>query len=157
MINKVFLDIDGVLADFRGQCEKLNCISGTKVDWSIVHANGTEFWENIEWINESKPFYSWLKKICTEENIELYILTAVHSINGKIGRMNWLKSNLGLDKHHLLIVNFGKEKAYYAEPTSVLIDDYKKNCDQFIEAGGQAIKFDTPNQAKEDLLKLIGA
>jgi hypothetical protein len=156
MINKIYLDIDGVLADFRGQCEKFDCIKGTTVNWDIVHANGTEFWENIEWIEESKKFFSWLKKLCAEENIELYTLTAVRSTDGKIGRMNWMKNNLGIDKHHLLIVNLGKEKGYYADPNSVLIDDYKKNCDLFIGAGGQAIKFDTPNQTQADLLKLIG-
>ena len=157
MVSKIFLDMDGVLCDFRGQCEKFQCINGTKVDWDIVHNGGTDFWETIEWLTEGKEFFKWLVKLCKQQNIDLFTLTAVKSTDGKIGRMNWMRKNLGLDKHHLIIVNNGKEKTYYADSESLLIDDYKKNCDMFIEAGGQAVKYDTPRKARDDILGILGA
>ena len=156
MIDKIYLDCDGILSAFRKQCEKYNCIQGTKVDWNIVHQNSPAFWEEMDWMEGGKEFLEWVKKLCTEENIDLYILTAVLHTDGKIGRMNWLRTNIGLNKHHLLIVNKGTEKAYYAEPSALLIDDFKKNCDAFIEAGGQAVQYLSPQQAKEDTLELIG-
>ena len=156
MVNTLYIDSDGILTDFRGQCEKYKCIDGTKVNWDVIHQNGSKWWEEIEWLPEGKEFLEWVKKLCNEENIDLYILTAVQSTDGKIGRMNWLKKNVGLDKHHLLIVNKGAEKAYYADQTAVLVDDYKKNCEAFIEGGGPAVKYDAPQQAKESLLELIG-
>lgn len=110
MIKTIFLDIDGVLADFRKQCENYSCIKGYTVNWDIIRSAGSKFWEEIEWTSEGKEFFNFVKKICNQEDIELFILTAVHGNDAKIGRMNWLKKNIGLDKHHMIIVNTGKEK-----------------------------------------------
>lgn len=155
MVSKIFLDVDGVLADFRGQCERYNCIEGTKVDWNVIHSAGPKFWEEIDWTAEGKQVLDYLKKITTELEIELYILTAVRAQDGKVGRMNWLRKNVGFDKHHLLIVNGGKEKTYYAEPDALLIDDYEKNCALFNEAGGQVIQFKSFDQMKNKLEDMI--
>ena len=153
MVSKIFLDVDGVLADFRGQCERYNCIEGTKVDWNVIHSAGPKFWEEIDWTAEGKQVLDYLKKLTTELEIELYILTAVRAQDGKVGRMNWLRKNVGLDKHHLLIVNGGKEKTYYAEPDALLIDDYEKNIHEWQAAGGTAIHHknaeDTLRQLRE--------
>lgn len=156
MIDKIYLDVDGVLANFRGECEKYNCINGNTVDWDIIHQNSPEFWENMEWLPEGKELYEWVKNLCAQENLDLFILTSVNYSDGKIGRMNWLKKNIGLDKHHMIVVNLGKEKAYYAEPSALLIDDFRKNCDAFADAGGQIVKYESPQQTKEDVLELIG-
>lgn len=155
MIDTIFLDVDGVIADFRKQCENHSCIKGNVVDWEVIKSIGSKFWEDIEWTSEGKGFFNWLKKICAQEDIELFILTAVHDQEAKIGRLNWLKKNVGLDKHHLIIVNTGKEKTYYAQANTLLIDDFGKNCDQFIAAGGQAIKFMAMDQAKNAIKDLL--
>lgn len=155
MISSIFLDIDGVLADFRKQCENYDCIKGTIVNWDIVNSAGTKFWEEIEWSAEGKQFFKWIKQICDEENIDLFILTAVKGTDAKTGRFNWIKKHIGLDRHHIIIVNSGKEKAYYAEPTALLIDDFSKNCSAFINAGGQAVQFKAMDQAKNKITEIL--
>ena len=92
MINKIFLDMDGVIVNFRGQCEKYECINGNKVNWETVHRGGTEFWEEMEWLPEGKELYQWILKLCKQENIDLFILTSVNFTDGKIGKLNWLKN-----------------------------------------------------------------
>lgn len=155
-INTIYLDMDGVICNFRGACEKLNCISGTKVDWNVIHSNGADFWENIEWLPNAENFYKWLNKICIEENIDLFILSAVNYTDGKIGKINWLLKNTKIDRHHILIVNNGNEKAYYANQNALLIDDYKKNCDVFIKNNGQALLFDNITNTKIKLERILG-
>ena len=155
MITKVYIDIDGVLANFRAQCEKYNCINGTKVDWQIVKMHSPEFWEEIDWIDGGKEFYSWLRNLCNEEDLELYACTVVNFSDGKIGRMNWIKKQLGLDRHHIIIVNHGNEKAFYSEQNAVLIDDFKKNCDEFLKYGGQVIRFTSYIKTKDELLTML--
>ena len=110
MINKIFLDMDGVIVNFRGQCEKYECINGNKVNWETVHRGGTEFWEEMEWLPEGKELYQWILKLCKQENIDLFILTSVNFTDGKIGKLNWLKNNTKIDKHHIIITNLGKKK-----------------------------------------------
>lgn len=156
MIDKIFLDMDGVIVNFRGQCEKYECINGNKVNWEVIHQAGPEFWEEIEWLPEGKELYQWILKLCEQENIDLFILTAVHFTDGKIGKLNWLKNNTKIDRHHIVITNTGNEKAYYADQNSVLIDDYRKNCEAFAAGGGQFIKYETPRQTKDDLVALLG-
>lgn len=155
MVKTIFLDVDGVLADFRKQCENHSCIKGNKVNWDVIRSAGSKFWEEIEWTAEGKAFFKWIKDICNQEDIELFILTAVHGQDAKVGRLNWLKTNIGLDKHHLIIVNTGKEKAYYAQPDALLIDDFGKNCNAFTEAGGQAVKFMAMDQAKNAIEEIL--
>lgn len=156
MIDKIFLDMDGVIVNFRGQCEKYECINGNKVNWEVIHQAGPEFWEEIEWLPEGKELYQWILKLCEQENIDLFILTAVHFTDGKIGKLNWLKNNTKIDRHHIIITNTGNEKAYYADQNSVLIDDYRKNCEAFASGGGQFVKYETPRQTKDDLIALLG-
>ena len=156
MIDKIFVDLDGVLVNFRGQCEKFECIDGNHVEWDTVHSAGPEFWESMEWLPEGKELYRWLVKLCKQENIDLFVLTSVNYPDGKVGKLNWLKNNTDFDKHHILITNLGKEKAYYADQNSALIDDFKKNCEAFADAGGYFVKYETPRQTKEELIALLG-
>ena len=155
MIDKIFLDMDGVIVNFRGQCEKYECINGNKVNWEIVHQGGPEFWEEMEWLPEGKELYEWILKLCEQENIDLFILTSVNFTEGKIGKLNWLKNNTKIDKHHIIIINLGKEKEYYADQNSILIDDFRKNCEAFANGGGQFVKYETPRQTKDDLITLL--
>ena len=150
MINKIFLDMDGVIVNFRGQCEKYECINGNKVNWETVHRGGPEFWEEMEWLPEGKELYQWILKLCKQEPYHMI------EKDGKIGKLNWLKNNTKIDKHHIIITNLGKEKEYYADENSVLIDDFKKNCEAFAKGGGQFVKYETPRQTKDDLITLLG-
>ena len=52
----------------------------------------------------------------------------------------------------IYFVDRNTDKIHFAEETSLLIDDYGKNIEKFIQAGGQAIKFN--NSAKEVIEKL---
>lgn len=164
MIDKIFLDMDGVIVDFIGQCKKYKCISGNKVNWEIIDSAGAEFWETMDWLPDGKNFFSWLTNICNEENIDLYILSSAKSsskINAdvtpiKIGKLNWLKQHTKIDLHHILLVNDGNEKGIlYANATSLLIDDFNKNCENFKNHGGQAIKYTILDTVKEEIIKAL--
>ena len=156
MIDTIYLDMDGVICDFRKKCEDLDCIQGTKIDWKVVHENGPEFWSEMEWTKNGRPFYKWLKRLCDEEDIDLYILSSVNFTDGKIGKIDWLKKNTSFDMHHILIVPFGKDKAMYASETSLLIDDFGKNCQQFSSIkNAKAVKFVSAMQARKDVLAAL--
>lgn len=161
-INTIYLDMDGVICDFRGACEERKCIEGTKVDWSVVKAEGATFWENLKWLPGGQDFYKWLEKICNEENIELCILSAVTYPEGKVGKINWLLKNTNIDRHHIFLVDYGKDKRYYVSEDALLIDDYHKNCAIFSEPktdgslGGQAVLYTNPGVAKAKVMNILG-
>ena len=161
MITTIYLDMDGVIVDFRKQCENYKCIEGTKVNWHIIHEAGPEFWEECPWTESGESFYKWLDRFCKEEDIELYILSAVAYEDGKIGKINWLKKHTNIDLHHTIIVPFGVTnsrgtgKEIYANKDSILIDDFGKNGAAWEKKKGIFVHYKSPEDAKMKILEIV--
>ncbi len=155
-INTIYLDMDGVICDFCGACKEIDAIEHYKVDWDKVHSAGIDFWANMAWTNEGQKFYKWLEKFCDEEGIDLCILSQVNYSDGVNGKIEWLMANTKVPNKNIYIVKTGKAKAKYANNQSLLIDDFGKNIESFVLAGGFGIKFESPGQARQALLDLLG-
>ena len=155
-IDTIYCDMDGVLVDFRQGCKELDAIEGYKVDWEKVHAAGIDFWSNMAWTKEGQKFYKWLEKFCDEEGIDLCILSQVNYNDGVNGKIEWLMANTKIPNKNIYIVKTGKAKAKYANNQSLLIDDFGKNIEAFVLAGGFGIKFESAGQTKQALLELLG-
>ncbi len=155
-INTIYLDMDGVICDFCGACKDIDAIEHYKVDWDKVHSAGIDFWANMAWTNEGQKFYKWLEKFCDEEGIDLCILSQVNYSDGVNGKIEWLMANTKVPNKNIYIVKTGKAKAKYANNQSLLIDDFGKNIESFVLAGGFGIKFESPGQARQALLDLLG-
>jgi hypothetical protein len=65
-------------------------------------------------------------------------------------------ANTKVPNKNIYIVKTGKAKAKYANNQSLLIDDFGKNIESFVLAGGFGIKFESPGQARQALLDLLG-
>jgi uncharacterized HAD superfamily protein len=148
-----------------GVVEVINLLKKDGHELIIITARGDEYQEKSiaqkRFEEKALEFdkYYWgahnKSEICKEENIDLYILSSVNFSDGKLGKLNWIKKHTDIDRHHIIITNLGKEKEYYADQTSILIDDFRKNCEAFANGGGQFVKYETPRQTKEDLLNLL--
>jgi len=155
-IKTIYLDMDGVLTDFRRGCEDQDAIQGTKVDWPKIHKLGAGFWADLEWLEGSEAFYKWLVNYCKEQKLDLCILSAVNYSEGVAGKQAWLDKHCPeIPKQNRYFVNFGKLKNKYASETAALIDDFGKNIEAFIMASGRGIKFENPTQAKEEVTRLV--
>jgi len=148
--------MDGVITDFCGACEEIDAIEHYKVDWEKIHQAGIDFWSNMKWTKEGEKFYKWLEKFCDESGIDLCILSQVNYSEGVTGKMEWLMANTKVPNKNIYIVKNGKSKAKFANNSSLLIDDFGKNIEAFVLAGGVGIKFENPAQAKQKLLDVLG-
>lgn len=155
-VNTIFLDMDGVIADFTKGAKKIDAIEGTKVDWPKLKKLGTNFWSELEWTPDGEKFARWLVKLCKESKIDLCILSAVAYEDGVKGKQIWLDEKLPtISKQNRYFVRGGRDKAKYASKNAVLIDDFGRNIEAFVMVGGQGVKFKSFEQAKEDLMSLI--
>lgn len=155
-IKTIFCDMDGVIVDFRKGCEDLDAIEGTKVDWAEVHKIGPNFWADLDWTKDGQEFIKWLISFCKECSIDLCILSAVNYDDGVKGKQIWLDEKIpSISKQNRYFVRFGKDKYKYASKNALLIDDYGKNIEGFIMAGGQGVKFKNFQQAKEEIITLV--
>lgn len=154
MIKTIYLDMDGVLCDFKSAVVDKYIYNPTKntINWDILKNLGSKFWADLQWIREGQRLYAWLYKFCIEQRITLCVLSSIGFREGKVGKQQWLEKNVTINPMCIYFVDKNSDKIHFAEKNALLIDDYGKNVERFIQAGGQAIKFN--NNAKEVVKKI---
>jgi len=153
---KIFCDMDGVLADFVAQWKKfygdipnnhLKQMGKAKFD-EILNKAPYKFWAEMDWMPTGKGGED-LWKLISKYNTE--ILSAPADSDGsKKGKADWLKSKgitakLNLEK--------ARDKQKFAAPNHILIDDFKRNIDQWTAAGGIGIHHTTNAKTFAELKK----
>lgn len=154
-ITRIFLDMDGVLADWATAaiiaCERDPAevygswppneydlavalgVSGNAM-WKAVHRGGVEFWSELE----PYPWMPELFELCTATAPTTILTSPSREPASLAGKMAWLQRYFGRDFRDFLI---GPDKAACARAGTVLIDDREHGCDEFVRAGGHAIVF----------------
>jgi len=159
-IARIFLDVDGVLADFnKGVADAFGWDEATMYDdwpvgvWSICEAKRLpepDMWERIDhmgaafWADlDPYPWVEELWDLCVGTAPTTILTTPSHDPQSYAGKLTWLHKQFGTGFRDVLM---GENKAACAAPGKVLIDDRDRNCDTFIAGfpnapGGDAIVF----------------
>lgn len=165
----IYVDMDGVLADFAGTGTRLmqeaghtgfnyaqmNADKKTRdAIWKTISAyqkkHGYVVWRNLDVLPDAHALMSYLKPYRPQ------ILTATgqagyHSAEQKRA---WITENFG-SNIRVNTVEMAKQKAQFADPTKILIDDQRKALDPWVAAGGIGIQHtNTANTIKQ--LKELG-
>lgn len=158
----VFLDVDGVLADWAGGVHKHLGIDYDYTQWpyktgppgwdwhlevgksfqEISELCDTAFWSNLEWTHDGRDILrAILNKVEPED---VYLLTApMPNMESATGKVMWVHKNLPEYSERLIITT--APKAIFAQvPNSVLIDDFSRNVREWRRAGGSAITIPRP-------------
>jgi len=143
----VFLDLDGVLANFdKAACPILN-VSYPPSDWhwdkgildgfrKVDEKCNIDFWINLDWMLDGKEILQVVESYFEPKNI--YLLTAPMLNPGSgTGKMLWVKNHLPQYYEQLIITRAPKH--LLAKPDTLLIDDKDENVEGFWDAGGKAI------------------
>lgn len=145
---KIYVDMDGVLADFKVGVAKL---LGGKYDddqfnsdpeyrtkmWRAVgkHSKeGGQLWAELPLMSDAKELWSYVAKY----NPEILTATGDPKFGAEEQKRRWVPWMVGSDIT-VNIVRKSAEKAQYATPESILIDDQKKSIDPWVAAGGIGI------------------
>lgn len=157
MIKNILLDLDGTLSDFFTDAlyllNKKYC-KNTPITAEEYRKEPTfnmadkfyisqeEFWQTIEadqyfWSNMSPfPWAKGLYNLLSE--FAPVTISSSPSLNPRCipDKLEWLNKHLGVKSDSCM---FGGRKYLMAKPDTLLIDDYPKNVEKFIEAGGKAV------------------
>lgn len=146
-MKKLYLDLDGVFADFDG---KMDSLLG---DTWRVDINEKQMWDEIRKIPH---FFSHLQLMqgslglfhflqLTDYGKDMEFLTACPRPEGTLAtarddKINWVRENVTWE-HTVNTVVGGKNKPQFLKenPGAILIDDYKRNIKLWEEAGGIGI------------------
>lgn len=153
-MNKLFIDLDGVMADFdtyfvshfQTNHKKLTEIKM----WEMIEAHGSFFKDlppcagAIEFFNEIKDRNPIILTACPK--------TFYH--NSALQKRKWVREHLSTDVLILPILG-GKNKALFMHNyKDILIDDFESNCVSWRNYGGYAIEHKTFELTSEILDRL---
>lgn len=136
----VAIDMDGVLADFA-----LGAKNALGVDKDSISTR--EFWKRItHYDRNTEPFFEnlpvmsdglELMRFVTDNFANYFILTASGYTpkNVEEQKRNWAKKVFS-PVLKVVTVRKSEEKAQYASPKTILIDDRGKSIDPWVRAGG---------------------
>lgn len=152
MTQRIFLDIDGVLADFIAGAACLHRQDPASVrtwdffgQWGLTASDfwtpmGYDFWVNLPLTVEAREVVERCEKTVAPANVCL--LTSPCETAGCLeGKRDWVRKHFPQFTRRCLI---GAAKEFCASPESLLVDDHDKNCDAFTAAGGAACLFPRP-------------
>lgn len=162
MIDRILLDLDGVLVDFIGGAKRLHgksvpnhphcpATQSEQSPWEIEpifgmtapqlwDPMGRQFWASLQPMPHMKTYVQLLEAKFGEKNICL--LTSPIRTDGCIdGKMDWIKKHLPQYRRQFLV---GPAKQFCASDRHALIDDHTKNIEAFKDAGGHTFLVPAP-------------
>lgn len=160
-INKIYFDMDGVLADFDRGIEELCLIKKQKQGevgaisddalWDAVRAVDN-FYDKLEPVNGAVEMFKTLR---AKYGDRCEILSAVPKPHRNIptareDKIKWVKRLLS-EQVVINLVYRAEKQEYVKDKGCILIDDYQINVDEWNEAGGTGILFES---AEDILLKI---
>ena len=128
----VYVDLDGVLADFNNGVKKVTGKYPNQLKlgymWKRLAAVN-DFYANLDWMFDGRDLWNYVKRHNPS------ILTGIPRGNWAPGqKKRWCGENLGFDVP--VITLFASDKHLHSGPNHVLIDDRIKTKDSWENAGG---------------------
>lgn len=173
----IFLDLDGVLADFDAALVSAGLPEKTDdsfhhlppSEWTDAQRNRDamvrqvmerpDFWPSIPRMHGALGIVMASALTVGEENV--FVLTATPRVTEWRARIaeqktKWAMENLGFASRQV-ITCLRSEKAKWAGPHRILVDDLSANCDEWEAAGGVAIYHTDARSSVAKLLELYRA
>lgn len=158
----LFLDMDGVLADFNVAAEYLLRASPKEHldaaqrgrwpdhEWRKI-ANEQHFYRNLPKMQIADELVNLALKFRNSLDYDVKILTAIPHKNDMFevfhDKIDWMHDNFG---EHKLRVHFGpysEDKQFHCQgPDDILVDDRTSNCSEWRSKGGIAVQVKPGNE-----------
>lgn len=146
----IFLDMDGVLADFNGQMIKhfgvpFDQVGGgdVKKRWDLISKELPDVYAHLDQLPDADDLVAAITEVCVERNAIAGILTAVPKYgripNAHKHKYEWVRRRWPHLCKNFNIGPFAADKQNHARAGHVLIDDSHLNIPQWQAKGGHGI------------------
>jgi len=152
---RLYLDMDGVLCDFQTAYTKLRTGAADNTKRFKAAVIDHKIFENLEFMPDAKELLAHVRTL----PVHIEILTSVGTFDPFQGEETKKQKRLWLSKHNIMykpnFVRSKPEKAEYATPTSILVDDSIGCIEPFIAKGGHGILHTAAKKTNSNLDSLI--
>jgi len=142
----IYVDLDGVLVDLvKGLSAKV----GKQLSYERKDEFNEAFYDTINSLTPAQSAQFWAKLPPSNDcekiwnAVKYYKPRILSSVSGKLGAVYgkelWCWTNLQINSDYVYLSEYSADKKLYASPKSLLIDDYKRNIEEWRYAGGTAI------------------
>lgn len=132
----IYIDLDGVLADFDGWLVDFLGIGYTELEvQDLIQAKASECFLKSKVIESNKYLLSLgeFRILTALPKLSLYKDSVFMKL--KRNKLKWCEM-LGIPKSKVIMVGRPSEKVLYCEPGDILYDDYEKTVDSWNSASG---------------------
>lgn len=137
VLKEINVDLDGVLFDFDKYYEE--CF-GPVVDdatlWKNINKHGS-FFRNIKPFEHAHSLWNRVRML--DPNAKILTATGWKYDDVTKQKLEACYEHFGIVPEDIITVKAGKDKAQYANPKAILVDDMMKNIDAWEAAGGIGI------------------
>jgi len=152
---QIFVDLDGVLADFDGGVMRIS--KGRTPDeipvsqmWRWIQSD-RDFFGSLDWMPDAEEM--WTQQLVAHKPTILSGVPMSSTTWAQKQKRNWCTRKLGPEIPVILCAT--REKSTYSGPGRVLIDDRPRNGKAWEEKGGTFILHKSPSQTIAELNKLL--
>ena len=157
MIDRIYLDLDGVLVDLAGHLARTIRLDATRYDLGLSESGLADLWSRLprQWWADLPwtPLGRQIYRVCLESGLPVTICTTPASPDSAAGKIVWCERELG--RHQAVMLC--SDKSRVAIGSGLLVDD---RCLEYGAAGGCLYLWPAPwnqysRQAQEkDLIEL---
>ena len=158
----VYVDMDGVLADFERGIQDITGRSINNIKdpemWAAIDAYGkAKFFGELQWVTGGKELWSFV----TNNFLKVKILSALGKTDHidkqtTQGKLQWLRHNIpDLQLDDIIFVQNKHSKKHYCKPGDIIIDDTPTVIEEWIKKGGIGILHRTTSETISKLRQYV--
>lgn len=168
MIDYLLIDSDGIAASWRSYVSEYHLEDMTIQDMNKlsdgersllmtqIYKDDPHLFYMLEPLQQFNELLEGIKSL----GIKWRILTAsaiehpdFETVKGD--KQQWFLENFNVEPENVIVVATSADKKLFANAHTMLVDDFKRNCDEFESAGGHAVLVPTDTYKPVDVLNEI--
>lgn len=152
---KIAIDMDGVMSDFARKVAELTGIASKEAldlmerveeqsldkrrMWGAINKFDahTPFFYSLEKMRDADVLFSFVTAHFAHDDISFLTASGHTPVDAPHQKRRWIRKHYG--SYHVEVVTKSLDKAAFATPTTILIDDRDKSIDPWVAAGGIGI------------------